>query len=149
MKKSDRMKPIKQIAADHEQQAVKELGQSQRALSEAEMKLEQLKNYRAEYARLFQEHGSRGMDGSQLQAYQGFLGQLDTAIRQQTGMIKNVEGECADKRQVWQQRHTRTEVLGKTVERFQKTERKQEDTQQQRETDDRSSSQFWVMHHNK
>lgn len=149
MKKSDRMRPIKQIAADHEQDAVKQLGQSQRTLSEAEMKLEQLKNYRAEYARLFQEHGSRGMDGSQLQAYQGFLAQLDTGIRQQTEMIKHVEGECADKRQVWQQRHTRTEVLGKTVERFQKAERKQEDKQQQREMDDRTNSQFWKMHHNK
>lgn len=149
MKKSDRMIPIKQIAADHEQEAVNELGQSQRALSEHEMKLEQLKNYRAEYARLFQEHGSRGMDGSQLQAYQTFLVQLDTAIRQQIDMIKYVEGECADKRQVWQQRHTRTEALGKTVERFQKTERGLEDKQQQREMDDRSNSQFWMMHHNK
>jgi len=149
MKKSDRMIPIKQIAADHEQEAVTELGQSQRALSEHEMKLEQLKNYRTEYARLFQEHGSRGMDGSQLQAYQTFLAQLDTAIRQQVEMIHHVEGECADKRQVWQQRHTRTEALGKTVERFQKTERRLDDKQQQREMDDRTNSQFWLMHHNK
>ena len=149
MKKSDRMIPIKQIAADHEKEAVQQLGQSQRSLSEHEMKLEQLKNYRAEYARLFQEHGSRGMDGSQLQAYQTFLGQLDTTIRQQIDMIKYVEGECAEKRQVWQQRHTRTEALGKTVERFQTTERKLEDKQQQREADDRTNSQFWMMHHNK
>ncbi len=149
MKKSDRMIPIKQIAADHEQAAVNELGQSQRALSEHEMKLEQLKNYRAEYAKLFQEHGSRGMDGSQLQAYQTFLSQLDTAIRQQIDMIAHVEGECMAKRDVWQARHTRTEALGKTVERFQNAERKQEDKQEQREMDDHSNSQFWVRQHNK
>ncbi len=149
MKKSDRMIPIKQIAADHEQAAVNELGQTQRALSEHEMKLEQLKNYRTEYARLFQEHGSRGMDGSQLQAYQTFLAQLDTAIRRQVEVISQVEGQCVEKRDVWQQRHTRTEALGKTVERFQKTERSLEGKQEQRETDDHTNSQFWVMRHNK
>jgi len=146
MKKSERMKPIKQLATEHEQVAVNELGQSQRSLSEHEMKLLQLRNYRAEYAKLFQEHGSRGMDGAQLQAYQTFLAQLDTAIRQQIDMIKHVEGECAEKRDVWQQRHTRTEALGKTVDRFQKTERKQQNRQEQRETDDRSNSRFWVLH---
>jgi len=149
MKKSDRMIPIKQIAADHEQQAVADLGQSQRALSEHEMKLEQLRNYRTEYARLFQEHGSRGMDGSQLQAYQTFLAQLDTAIRQQADMIKYVEGECAEKREVWQQRHTRTEALAKTVERFQTSERKLDEKQQQREADDHTNSRFWMSHHPK
>ncbi len=149
MKKSDRMIPIKQIAADHEQEAVKDLGQSQRALSQHEMKLEQLKKYRAEYARLFQEHGTRGMAGAQLQAYQTFLAQLDGAIRQQLAMIKQIEGECADKREVWQQRHTRTEALGKTVERFQSSEQRLQDKQEQREMDDHSNSQFWVLHHNK
>lgn len=149
MKKSDRMMPIKKLAADHEQEAVKELGQSQRALSEHEIKLEQLKNYRVEYARLFQEHGSRGMDGSQLQAYQTFLAQLDTAIRQQHEMIRFARGECDEKRQAWQQRHNRTEALGKTVDRFKNLERREEDKQEQREMDDRSNSQFWMLHHNK
>ena len=149
MKKSERMIPIKQIAADHEQEAVKELGQSQRALTEHEMKLEQLINYRAEYYKMFQQHGSRGMDGSQLQAYQGFLAQLDMAITSQRDMIQNVAVQRDEKRQVWQQRHTRTEALGKTVERYQLTEQKQQAKQEQRETDDRTNSQFWMMHHNK
>ena len=147
MKKSERMIPIKQMAADHEQEAVKELGKSQSALNEHEMKLEQLINYRAEYYRLFQEHGSRGMDGSQLQAYQSFLAQLDSAIVSQRSMIEHVGEECDAKREVWQQRHTRTEALGKTVQRYQTAERKQQDKQEQRESDDHVSSQFWLQHH--
>ena len=149
MKKSERMLPIKKMAADHEQEAVKELGKSQRALNEHELKLEQLVNYRAEYYRMFKEHGSRGMDGSQLQAYQGFLAQLDSAIVAQRGMIEQVTGECDSKRDEWQQRHTRTEALGKTVQRYQTTERKEEDKREQRETDDRVNSHFWMTQHNK
>jgi len=149
MKKSERMIPIKKMAADHEQEAVKDLGQSQRALNEHEMKLEQLVNYRAEYYRLFQEHGSRGMDGSQLQAYQGFLAQLDSAIVSQRNMIEHVNEECDVKREVWQQRHTRTEALGKTVQRYQNSEQKLEDKREQREVDDRVNSHFWMTHHNK
>lgn len=146
MKKSERMIPIKQMAADHENEAAKDLGQSQRALNEHEMKLEQLVNYRAEYYRLFQEHGSRGMDGSKLQAYQSFLAQLDAAIVSQRNMIEFANEECADKRDVWKQRHTRTEALAKTVERFEGTERKQQDKNEQRESDDRTNSHFWMQH---
>jgi flagellar FliJ protein len=149
MKKSERMIPIKQMAADHEQEAVKELGQTQRALTEHEMKLQQLISYRAEYYRMFQEHGSRGMDGSQLQAYQSFLAQLDTAIVSQRNMIGHVTEECDVKRDEWQQRHTRTEALGKTVQRYQATERKEEDKREQREMDDRVNNQFWMTHNNK
>ena len=149
MKKSERMEPIKQLAADHEQEAVKDLGQSRRALSEHEIKLEQLRNYRAEYARLFQQHGVQGMDGAKLQAYQSFLAQLDMAIRAQMDMIQRVNLECEQKREVWQQRHTRTEALGKTVERFQKTERRQEEKREQREMDDRTNNHFWTLHNRK
>lgn len=147
MKKSERIEPIKQIAADHEQNAVQDLGQSRRALSEHEMKLEQLIQYRAEYARLFQEHGSRGMDGSQLQAYQGFLSQLDVAIRAQRGMIQQVKLECEDKRHEWQQRHTRTEALSKTIDRFRAAENKQKDKQEQKEADDHTNAHFWKQNH--
>lgn len=147
MKKSERIEPIKKIAADHEQDAVQDLGQSRQALNEHETKLEQLIQYRAEYARLFQEHGSRGMDGSQLQAYQGFLAQLDVAIRAQQGMIQQVKLECEDKRHVWQQRHTRTEALGKTIDRFRTAESKQQDKQEQKEADDHTNAHFWKQNH--
>lgn len=149
MKKSERMIPIKQIAADHEQEAVRELGRSQRALNEHELKLEQLISYRAEYYRMFQEHGSRGMDGSQLQAYQSFLAQLDSAIISQRNMISHVTEECDTRREVWQQRHTRTEALGKTVQRYQVTEQREQEKREQRETDDRVNNHFWMTHLNK
>ncbi|MDH5446339.1 MAG: flagellar export protein FliJ [Gammaproteobacteria bacterium] len=147
MKKSDRMIPIKQLAEDHEKEAVKDLGQAQRALTEHEMKLEQLVSYRAEYYRMFQEHGSRGMDGSQLQAYQSFLAQLDTAIVSQREMIEQVSVERDNRRDVWQHRHIRTEALGKTVERYQNTEQRQEQSREQREQDDHANNQFWLLHH--
>jgi len=149
IKKSERMKPIRKIAADREQDAVKVLGQSQRVLTEHELKLEQLINYRAEYAKLFQQHGLKGMDGAQLQAYQTFIAQIDTAILQQRRMIEFASEDCHEKRQDWQQHHTRTQVMDKTIDRFKKTEQKQEDKRQQKEEDDRSNTQFWMLHHKK
>lgn len=149
VKKSERMQPIRALAADREQDAVKALGQSRRVLTEHELKLEQLKDYRAEYAKLFQQHGLKGMDGSQLQAYQTFIAQIDTAIRQQRQMIEFASEECAEKREDWQQRHTRTQVMDKAVDRFKQVEQKQEDKRQQKETDDRSNTHFWMLRQNK
>lgn len=143
MKKSERLEPIKQIAANHEQDAATELGKSQRALNEHEQKLEQLINYRGEYAKLFHAHGSRGMDGSQLQAYQTFIGQLDIAIKQQREMIIRANNERDVKREEWKVRHTRTQALDKTVDRMKQTERKADDTKEQKELDDINNARFW------
>ncbi|MDH5180322.1 MAG: flagellar export protein FliJ [Gammaproteobacteria bacterium] len=147
MKKSERLEPIKQIAANHEQDAAAALGNSQRALTEHELKLQQLKNYRAEYARLFQEHGSRGMDGSQLQAYQTFIGQIDLAIKQQEAAIIRANQERDIKREEWQTRHTRTQALDKTVNRLKSQEQHQADKKEQRELDDLSNARFWQNRH--
>ena len=144
MKKSERMQPIRKLVADREQDAMKALGQSQRALTEHEQKLEQLKTYRAEYAKLFQQHGAKGMDGAQLQAYQTFIAQIDAAIRQQRKMIEFANEDCAEKRQDWQQTHTRTQVMDKAIERFKHTEQKQEQKRQQKEADDHSNARFWL-----
>ena len=149
MKKSERMQPIRKLAADREQDAVKALGQSQRALNEHEQKLEQLKNYRAEYAKLFQQHGTQGMDGAQLQAYQTFIAQIDVAIHQQRQMIEFANEDCAEKRQDWQQTHTRTQVMDKAIDRFKQAEQKQEHKRQQKEADDHTNARFWVFHNNK
>lgn len=118
-------------------------------MTEHELKLQQLKLYRAEYAKLFQEHGSRGMDGSQLQAYQTFIAQLDTAIKQQIDMIVLSNNERDEKREEWQLRHTRTQALDKTVGRLKQAEQRQEDKKEQREMDDNSNARFWLNHHNK
>lgn len=147
MKKSERLEPVKQIAANHEQDAATALGQSQRVLTEHELKLQQLKLYREEYAKLFQEHGSRGMDGSQLQAYQTFIAQLDQGIKQQQEMIIRANTERDGKREEWQLRHTRTQALDKTVDRLKQSEQRQEDNKEQRELDDNSNARFWSNHH--
>ena len=144
MKKSERMEPIKQIAANHERDAAHALGQSQASLNEHETKLQQLKLYRTEYAKLFQEHGSRGMDGSQLQAYQTFIAQIDMAIQQQRDMIQHANKDRDEKRDDWQSRHTRTQALDKTVERFKKTEQTQQNSRDQREQDDHNNARFWL-----
>ncbi|MDH5408525.1 MAG: flagellar export protein FliJ [Gammaproteobacteria bacterium] len=144
MKKSERLEPIKEIAANHERDAAHALGQSQATLNEHEMKLQQLKEYRAEYARLFQEHGNRGMDGSQLQAYQTFISQIDLAIEQQRHMIEHANIDRNDKRDEWQTRHSRTQALDKTVQKFRQTEQTQENKREQREQDDNNNARFWL-----
>ena len=136
MSPSKRFKPVQRVAQSREQKAARELGNSQRRAKDQEGRLEELKDYHQEYLERFQNAARSGISASQLQEYRAFISKLELAIREQERIVSSSHDECSSRKQVWQQKHTRTEALGKVMGRFQSEERKDSDNREQRETDD-------------
>ncbi|MCW9024468.1 MAG: flagellar export protein FliJ [Gammaproteobacteria bacterium] len=136
MKKSNRIRPLKQLASRHEQQAARVLGESRTTLSDEQRRLNELCTYRDEYRTRFTTAGANGMDGNQVQAYQGFLRQLDHAIQQQRTQVAEAEKNCVSHTQSWHETHLKTQALDKTIQRFHSEETRQTDKREQREADD-------------
>ncbi|MDH5571569.1 MAG: flagellar export protein FliJ [Gammaproteobacteria bacterium] len=136
MKKSNRIIPLKQLASRHEQQAARTLGESKKTLSDHQQRLDDLNAYRREYQNRFQTEGLMGMNGSKLQAYQNFIAQLDQAIEQQKIQLVEAQQSCINETRQWQERHIKTEVFTKTVERFENQEKIMREKKSQREIDD-------------
>ena len=140
MKKSQRITPIKNLAENAESKAAQQLGESQQTLQQEQQRLNDLITYRQEYLQRFNDSGKVGMSGSQLQQYQNFINQLDTAISQQRQRLEDLSMQCQQAREHWQQKHNRTQALDKTIERFQSQERHQENKKEQREVEDNYQS---------
>lgn len=138
MVSSKRFKPVQRIAESREKTAAKDMGDSQRRMHSQEARLEELKRYHQEYLGRFESSARSGMSSSQLQEYRAFLSKLDRAIKEQERIVQASHQECAVRKDVWKQKHVRTQALGKAVERFKKAELKTSDAREQKELDDRN-----------
>ena len=142
MKRSNRIRPLKHLASRHEQQAARTLGESKKSLTDQQARLNELYAYRSEYQNRFQTEGSAGMMGTQLLAYQSFIQQLDQAIEQQKIQLVEAQQACMNETRHWQEKHMKTEVFNKTIQRFETQEKIQADKKVQREMDDYVNARF-------
>ena len=147
LKRSDRFKPIHNLAQKNEDMAAQTLGKIQRELSEHHLKLSELMKYYQDYTTRFNEQAVNGMSIIQVQSYQKFIAQLDIAITQQKEHIMRVTEACDSSRAEWTVERQKTQVLEKVMTRYQKQEQQVHNRQEQRLSDEHVANQFW--HKNK
>lgn len=138
MVQSKRLKPVHRVAESKEQTAAKELGDSKRYVNAQEERLEELRRYHDEYLERFHSAAKMGMSALQLQEYRAFLSKLERAIREQETIIEDGLNVHKFKKNSWKQKHVRTQVLGKVIDRYKKAEVKDQDKREQKESDDRN-----------
>ena len=147
LKRSERFKPIHNVAQQNEDVAAQTLGKIQRELSEHHLKLSELMKYYQDYTKRFNEKAEQGMSIIQVQSYQKFISQLDLAITQQKEHILRVTEACDYSRADWTVERQKTQMLEKVMVRYEKQEQKINNRQEQRLSDEHVSNQYW--HKNK
>lgn len=143
VKRSERFKPIHNLAQQSEDVAAQTLGKIQRELSEHHEKLSELMKYYQDYQSRFNEQAKRGMSVIQVQSYQKFISQLEIAINQQKEHIIRVTEACDSKRVDWTVERQKTQVLEKVMNRYEKQEQQVSNRQEQRRNDEFVTNQFW------
>lgn len=147
LKRSERFKPIHNLAQQSEDVAAQTLGKIQRELSNHNLKLSELIAYHQDYTARFKEQAGKGMSIIQVQSYQKFISQLDIAIKEQKNHINHVTEACDASRADWTVERQKTQVLQKVMTRYQKQEQLTHNRQEQRRSDEFVANRFW--HKNK
>jgi len=135
---SKRFKPVQRVAESQEQKAAKSFGQSQRHMHDQEARLDELRRYHQEYLQRFQQTSQMGMSVAQLHEYRAFLAKLEIAIEAQKKIVLASQQNRTSQKENWQQKHMRSQVLEKVVDRYASEDRKAMESQEQKEMDDRS-----------
>lgn len=138
MTRSKRMQPVQSVAQRREQVAIQKLGQSQQYLDAQRAKLEELREYRNQYARQFEDSGGAGLGALRMRDYRIFLGRLNEAIRQQEAIVIQCDAQHRQTREQWIATRSHSQAINKVVDGFVRQERKQQDKLEQREQDERS-----------
>jgi flagellar FliJ protein len=138
MTRSDRLKPIQQVAQVRERDAARAAGESQRRLQEEEQRLAELETYRDEYLQRFRALQQQGITVAQLLEYQAFIGKLEAAIRHQGEIVQLRRADAERRMAAWTDRRTHTRAMDRAVENLAEEERAAGDRRDQKALDDRN-----------
>jgi len=136
--RSERIQPIKDIADTRVRNASAVVAQAERALSDREQQLAQLRVYLEDYTRR-NAPGLGPVDAVRMQNYRAFLGRLTQAVRAQEQLVEAARREYERKKEDWRVQHVEAAALGRAVERMQLSERVEEDRREQKQLDDDSA----------
>lgn len=139
MTKSKRFKPIVKLAESKEQQAAQVFGKSQQVLTAHELRLNELKTYRAEYMESFMSAGGQGISIAHMRNYRTFLGNLDKAIAQQETIVTESSTAMNKDKSQWFESLSRKKALCKVVDKYKYQEQRKDARNEQKEADDRTS----------
>lgn len=138
MKRSKRLEPVGEMALEEERECAGRVAGIQQRLDEANKRCAELKRYVVEYQSMFQQRAAAGIDIAGLRDYQTFLARLNDAVKQQDGVISQIESECARARVEWLEAAARRNAVSKVIENARLEDRKIEDRLLQKESDERA-----------
>jgi flagellar FliJ protein len=142
MTKSERLKPLVKVAESKEKNAAKELGECVRIVQERQQRLDQLKQYRQEYAVRFQQEGASGISAQKMNDYRAFIVRLDAGIKEQERLVIEAQRLLEDKKSFWHSKRSRTKALDNAVSRYRTDELRAVERREQRESDERAMHDY-------
>lgn len=98
--------PLHTLIARAEQRtddALQAMGTAQRRCTQAQQQLDALRNYRHDYQTKLQSAMQTGLNTSSYRNYVSFLDSLDSAIRQQGGVLERHQHQFVQSQQQWVQ----------------------------------------------
>jgi len=136
MTRAGRLRPVVQHTDDKEQEALRVLAKSQSRLGLERTRLDQLNQYKHEYARTYQHN--RVFSALELQEFNRFLAQLDDTIGRQRGVIELRQREMEQCRQLWQATRIDSKMMHTVVENLEKKAFMENERKEQKSLDELS-----------
>jgi flagellar FliJ protein len=138
-KRSERLSPILDLTENREKKSAEALGQSRKKLESARKGLDNLLQFRGNYAARFEKAANEGLGIRQVQEYRAFLEKINVAIADQERAVRKAERDENLQRAHWEADRQRMQGMRKVVDHSRTLEYAQEQKREQAEMDDRAS----------
>lgn len=135
MKKSQRIKPVQSVAEREEKKATDAFVKAQSNLQQAQQKLQELCDYRADYQRLAAP-GAGVLDLRQLQETRAFLVKLNDVIAIQRSIVKQCETQMDSARQLWLNKRQKAHSLDRLAGEYRQQEKQTTQKREQQHSDE-------------
>jgi len=116
--RANRLSPLIRIAEKAVQEALAYLGSVQQRMEAEKSRREDLTLYQKEYHASFNHKGQSGVSGAQIQQFEAFMKQIDTALINQQRQIHTIEAQLVKAREVYIKLNTRLESYKKLKTRL-------------------------------
>lgn len=136
MKRSKRLEPVGALADEAERECAAQVASVQGRLADAERRCLELKRYLGEYQNMFQRRATAGMGVTGMRDYQTFIARLAEAVRQQEGVIAQLQADCERARARWLEAAARKSAVRKVIANVRSEDQKLEERRSQKEADE-------------
>ncbi|WP_413510080.1 flagellar export protein FliJ [Serratia liquefaciens] len=136
MKPQSPLITLRDLAQDAVEQATRQLGQVRKAQQAAEQQLSMLLNYQDEYRQKLNNQLSGGMESSNWQNYQQFIGTLEQAIAQHRQQLTQCGEKVDHAMKQWQDKQQRLNAFETLHTRAQSAELQLENKRDQKLMDE-------------
>ncbi|WP_372748070.1 flagellar export protein FliJ [Litorivivens sp.] len=139
MKKSARIQPVLGIAEREEKKATDAFLRVQQNATQARQKLQELRDYRAEYQQRSNLDASGGqdlLDLRQLQDNRAFLAKLNDVIAIQQSIVEQCDAQLDTARDHWLSKRQKTHSLGRLAGEYRHQEHRAAQILEQKQSDE-------------
>lgn len=145
-RRSQRLEVVLALARQRERRAASQLAEQIRDTLNRQQQQGQLQNFQQEYRQAFQGQLQQPRSIAELQNFQAFYRNLDSAMGRQQQQLELSRQQQQQARQQWQQAYARKNNMAELIARTEREEQAEQEQKQQRELDDRynvSQSTFY------
>ena len=143
--RAKRMSPLVQLAKKSVNEALSYIGMIQKRIDSEHQKEKSLVEYQAEYMRKFQNAGSQGISGLNLQQFESFILQIDTALLRQSQQVQQFTQQLEQAKKVYLKLNQRLKSYENLQSRLNDQALQQEDKQLQKFLDE-MGAQLYRLH---
>lgn len=137
MKKSRRLRPVRDLKQQQERQEARKLAELQQQLQLARKQHQDLQGYLREYFAAVSAGYAAVRQASQLGLYQTFIQRLQDAIQHQAQLIRQREQSVQAQTRKWLEASSRLKTLDDLIAQARQQEELAEDKKEQKALDDR------------
>ena len=137
MKSPHQLHSIAKVSQQRERNAARHMGKAMGQVQQQQKQLDDLVAYRQQYIDDFNSTAKTGLPVVQLRDYQVFIQRLDIIITQQQEKILASHKDCSQSKANWKDKHNRSKMIDKVIEKRQDIETQKQNVREQREQDDR------------
>ena len=140
--KSQRMKPVNQLAEKKEQQSAIIYSQCLKQVQALENQLQKLYSYRAGYNQQMIDMSGQGVGSHRLQDTLMFMNNLNKSIEGILLQIQQQKKVCEEKKQLWMAMHNKTRIYNKVTKKYVVEEQLMQNKKEQKLLDEFNQSLF-------
>lgn len=137
MKKSVRLRPVRDIKQQQERTEARKLADLQQQLHQARRQCEELQGYLKDYFQTISTQRQQVHQASQLALYQAFITRLEQAIQYQQQLIRQREMAVMAQTKKWVAASERLRTMDDLIARARQQEELEADKKEQKIQDDR------------
>lgn len=124
------------MAQETERECAVQMASVQGRVADAERRCAELKRYLEEYRDMFRRRATAGIGVTGMRDYQTFIARLGEAVRQQEGVIAQLQADCERARARWLEAAARSSAVRKVIANVRSEDQRLEERRSQKESDE-------------